>query len=609
MLKLKSIGELVRGMESDYQNGTTQISTYVSFNIKDNVDKIEAYLNSKHISGDTDSQGRDKPFFNIVTAAVNIWFRATDIDRKNIKFKAVKEGDYMLALLASIHLQQWMRKVNFGQFLNEWGRVLARYGSAVVKFVEKEGDLHPEVIPWGRIICDPIDFDNNVKVEKLYFTPAQLRNKKGYNQEIVEELLDSLTTRKGLGYTQEKDNKSEYIEVYEIHGEMPLSYLTKNEEDDETYVQQMYVLSFMATNAAKGEYTDYCLYSGRESSDPYMITHLIKEDGRTMAIGAVEHLFEAQWMMNHSIKQIKDQLDLASKVVFQTSDGNLVGRNVLSSIENGDILIYAQNQPLTMLNNKPDIASIQSFGQQWQSLGNQINGISEAMLGENPPSGSAWRQTQALLQESHSLFELMTENKGLHIEEMMRNKVIPHLKKKMDTTEEISATLEDYQIKQIDAKYVPAEAIKIHNNIIKHQILNGEIAQQPDLNALKQTVQEAQNAFGNQRFIKPHDIKTKTWKEVMKDFEWHVEVDVTGEATDRMAIMDTLNTALQVVANPNYALNDDAKMIVGAILNQTGVISPLQLSLNKSPMSPMMPAPQVGGVGAGMTPSMPTMTK
>ena len=68
----------------------------------EDLERIEAYLNSKHISGDTDSMGRPKPFFNIVTAAVSIGYRATDIDRKNISVRATKMGQTAIAFIATI---------------------------------------------------------------------------------------------------------------------------------------------------------------------------------------------------------------------------------------------------------------------------------------------------------------------------------------------------------------------------------------------------------------------------------------------------------------------------------------------------------------------------
>lgn len=436
-----NVASLVRQLETDYISGNTTISKYVDFSLSENIDTIEAYLNSKHISGSTDALGREKPFFNIVIAAANIWFRATDLDRKNIKVKATKSSDIFPAFLATVHLQEWMRKENFGSFLNEWGRVLSRYGSAVVKFVEADGELHSMVVPWNRLIVDPIDFDNDVVIEVLELTPAQIKKRKGYDKEMVKKLIEAESVRETLG-KQKKDTKGSFIRLYEVHGEMPLSYLTGKDSDQYTYVQQMHVISYVESKE-KGKFDDFTLVKGREEKHPYMITHLIKEDGRVMGRGAVENLFESQWMMNHTTKQIKDQLDLASKLIFQTSDGNFVGQNALNSIETGDILVHAANQPLTQVaNSSHDITSLQNFGSQWKSLASEINGISESMLGNAAPSGTAWRQVEALLQESHSLFELMTENKALHLEDMLTTYIIPFIKKKIDTSKEISATLE-----------------------------------------------------------------------------------------------------------------------------------------------------------------------
>lgn len=596
-----NVAELVRKNEKDFINGSTTISKYVDFSLNGNLDKIDAYINSKHISGETDSMGREKPFFNIVTAAVNIWFRATDIDRKNIKIKATKSTDVFADFLATIHLQDWMRRDNFGAFLNEWGRTLARYGSAVVKFIESDGKLHSMVMPWNRLIVDPVDFDNDVVIEVIELTPAQLKKRKGYDPEVVDELIDATKSRETIG-KDKKDTKANFIKLYEVHGEMPLSYLTGKEEDEKEYVQQMHVVSFVASKK-KGAYDDFCLVKGKESKHPYMITHLIKEDGRTQSIGAVEHLFEAQWMMNHTTKQIKDQLDLASKLIFQTSDGNFVGQNALNSIETGDIMIHAVNQPLTQLaNSSHDITSLQNYGNQWKALGNEIVGTSESMMGNAAPSGTAWRQVEALLQESHSLFELMTENKGLHLEEMLREYIIPHIKKKMDTSEEITATLDSYNLKKVDSKYTKVEGDRrLARKIIDHIINTGETPEVTEQMRQDEItgVQEELVPQGNQRFFKPSDVEDITWKEFFKDLEWEIEVDITGEQKDNQADMATLSTVFQTLAtNPGVLENPKANLLFNKILTKTGTVSPIELAEFSEPSQPV--APQVGGSSTGM---------
>lgn len=614
----ESICEIVRQTEQNYITGSTTISKYVDFDQYENINKIEAYLNSKHVSGDKDSMDRDKPFFNIVTAAVNIWYRATDIDRKNIRIKPTKLNQRVMAFLATILLQDWMRKTGFGAFLNEWGRTLARYGSAVLKFVEKDGELIPSIVAWNRLICDSVDFESNLKIEKLYLTAAQLRKNSSYDKATVKALLDTKQSREQLDGTT-RDNKADFIEVYEVHGELPLSLLTDKESDDDTYVQQMHVVSFVAKDEKKDDYDDFSLYSGR-SEDPYLITHLIKEDGRTQAIGAVEHLFDAQWMVNHSVKAIKDQLDLASQLIFQTADSNFAGRNVLTSIITGDILVHSPNAPLTQIeNNSHDITSLQNFASQWQALAKEITSTPDVMNGTTLPAGTAYRQAAILQQESHSLFEIMTENKGLSIEEMCRRFIIPFLKKEMDTTEEIAAVLDAQGITEFDSIYVPAEAVRRSNDLVTKDALdkaqklaNGadiselQPMQQPDIEAIKSQVQDELNAHGSTRFLKPSDISTKTWKKLLDDLEWEVDVEVTNETKDKETVMTTLTTVLQTIAtNPLVLQDPNMKMLFNKILEETGVVSSIELSAPKQPTpNPLLNA-QNGTTPGVSNPPMP----
>lgn len=599
----KTIAELVREMEKNDKEGKTQSSKYVSVSMREDIDRTDAYMNSKHISGDTDYLGREKPFFNIVTAQRNIWFRATDIDRKNITFRSNKESDVVKAFLYTIKFQEWMKKEAFGRFLNDWGLKLATHGSAVVKFIESGGELHSSVIDWNNFLCDPIDFKNNLKVEKLWLTASQLKKKKGYDKELVEKLLENPQTRETVEGLK-KDNKDDYYLVYEVHGEMPLSLLTDKDEDDDTYVQQMHVITFQEKSDKNSDgFEDYTLYSGRESKDPYMLTHLIEKEGQTYSGGAVKNLFEAQWMVNHSEKMIKDHLELGSKMFFQTSDESFVGANGISSMQDGQVLIHKLNQPLTALNNRPDIGAIQSFKADWQNIGNQINNISESVMGNTAPSGTAWRQVQALLQESHSLFELMTENKGLYLIDMITEHILPFFNKQLDNSDEIAGILEDYQIKKLDSMYLPNEVIRRINKKKKETILSGKVYDPTnDAPLAAQTEQELMAALtGNQRFIKPSEIDGRTWKQVFKDAEFDIDIDVTNEMKDTQGALATLSTVFTtMIANP-MALNDpNVKLVFDKILGIVGGVSPIELQTTAQQPVPL-PA-QAGAAVGGQAP-------
>lgn len=593
----ESIGEIVRKAELDYKSGTTQVSEYVEHSISDTLNTIDAYLFSRHISGSKDSLGRDKPFFNVVVSGANIWFRATDIDRQNIRIRATKEKDWYTSFLATVHLRDWMKRAHFGVYLNDWGRTLSRYGSAITKIVENSNGLHISVVPFNRIIFDAVDFDGNPKIEIIELNLPQLWQRvetHGYDPKAVEELEGALKSRESLE-KERKDNKNEFIRLYEVHGLLPKSMLTGEEKDDNIYVQQMHVISMVGIKKGrKTEYQDFTLVAGQEKFDPYRMDSLLKEEGRALGIGAVEYLFETQWMVNHSQKAIKDQLDLASKLVFQTTDINMLGNNVLTDIENGEVIITEPGTSVSAFpNNSHDTANWQNYSSVWKSLGQEIIGVSEAMLGAQPKSGTAWRQTEAMLNESYSLFELMTENKGLALEDMLRSRVIPWIKKnRMNNKDEITATLASYEINRIDSRHIKNQATKAVNEVLKRKIIEGEVPTPEEQAMLMQDAESAiggqMQEFGNQRFFKPSEVTGETWKETFKDMEWDLDIDITAEARNSREELTTLNTALQVIMNPAFEGNKKAQAIVGRILENTGAMSPVEYaSLPESaPMAP-----------------------
>ena len=597
----ESLHSLVREAQENLTRGANKIGDYVEWSLYDTIQRIYAYLNSKHISGSTDSLGRDKPFFNIVSAAVNIWYRATDIDRKDIIVLPDKYANTASAFIATILLQEWMKRTKFGAFLNKWGRTLAQYGSAVVKFVEKDGELTSTVVPWQNLIVDPIDFKSLPVIERFFKTPSQLKNMAtpghpdyaGYNMEAVEGILDNREARTSMK-DEQRDNRAEYIEIYEVHGELSQATykLAKGEEPDDNdeniFFQQMHVISWVEN---KDGIKDFTLYSGKEKKNPYMITHLIEEDGRSLGIGAVEYLFDAQWMVNHSMKQWKDQMDLASKLIFQTADATVAGKNILTNVENGDIIYTDVNKPVTQLNNtKSDITNVKAYAEQWRVLGQEVTSTPDAARGITPPSGTALGTVQITTAQGLSLFEIMTENKGQYLEEMLREHIIPHLKTKLNNQDEIVAMLEDRDITKIDKMFVPKEAIKRYNERTKQLALAGKIDQAMpfDPQVEEGAVREQLGELGNTRYLTPGQI---TWKEIVKDLEWKLDMMITNEQIDKQAVYQTYNTMLQTIAqNPMVLQDPNAKLLFNKIL-LLGNVSPIELSTVAPAPAPVTPAP------------------
>jgi hypothetical protein len=252
--------------------------------------------------------------------------------------------------------------------------------------------------------------------------------------------------------------------------------------------------------------------------------------------------------------------------------------------------VHADGKPIVPVNNQHDITQIVNFGVMWQRVAQEITSTPDALRGDYAPSGTAWRQVEALRIESHSLFEQMKENKGLAIEEMMRKFIIPYLKTQMDTTDEITDILSDAEIAQFDSIYIPQEAIKQNNKQIIDTVLSGQIADNNDLEVLQGNIKNELAVYGNQRFLKPSEISSKTWKEVLKDFEWKAECNPTEESIDTRAALETLNTMLQTAVN-NPELY---RFLVNKILENTGQVSPVEIPNFKPQIQQISPMAAIG---------------
>jgi hypothetical protein len=598
---MKPLHTLIQEQIEDYTSKKVTITDKYEFSQYETLQQIENFTHSRFGSGQNDSRGNPKPFFNITKGKVNIAVRATDLDRKDIRIKTADSDNYFRAFVASKFNHQLMKKMKMADYLNAWGERLPKYGSVVTKIVERKGNLDISVMDWMNFVCDPVDFDSAPQIEKLTLTVGQLRDKvkEGWDEDAIEQLIDAKKEpRKTLrGKTVYEDPS--YITVYELHGLLPIAYLKDKpkETDWKKYTRQMQVIAWQVND--KKEREDFTLYKGKEKKTPYSISHWTKADGRTLGVGVVEDMFQPQIWHNYNIKKMKDQLDLASTTILATSDGNLAARNVLSNLQNGDFVIHAVNQPITAINLAPQgVEGLQALSEMWQKAAEDITSTPDAISGSTMPSGTAFRQVAMLNTEAHSYFDYITECKGNYIEYLYREYIIPYIMKQLETTEEIVAVLDTQEIEWLDN----AVADIAVTDEIKKQTLAGAVVSPIQLDQLRQQKLQDLKRTGAKRFINPG---SGTWKTYFKDFEWEADIDITGESEDKKTIIDTLYNALATVAqNPGILTNPTMKMLFMRLLDASGVVSPLDIetAAASQPSAQTQQPGQPGQPGQGQPP-------
>jgi hypothetical protein len=586
---VKPLHSVVEQQIDNYISEKVTITDAYQFSQYETIQQIENFMHSKFTSGQNDSRGNPKPFFNITKGKVNIAIRATDIDRKDISMKENGSDDYFRAFVASKYNQTLMKKMRLQDYLNEWGEDLPTYGSVVTEVIEKGGNLSISVMDWANFVCDPVNFDSAPKIKKLTLTSAELYMKvgEGWDADAIDDLIEAKReSRKNLkGETVFED--AAYIEVHEVHGKLANAYLKSkpSKKDERTYSQQMHIIAWNIND--KNEREDFTLYKGKEKKDPYSISHWKKTKGRTLGVGVVEDMFQPQIWHNYGAKKIKDQLDLASVTIYQSSDGNLAARNVLTNLQNGDFIIHAVNQPITPVNAAPQgVQGWQEYMEMGKGVAEQVTSTPDAISGDTMPSGTAFRQVALLNTEAHSYFDYITENKGNYLEFLYREYFIPYIVKQLDNTDELVATLDSHELEFLDNEV----ANICLTEELKKQTLAGNIVSPIQLDQLRtQNLQDLKKT-GAKRYLNPG---SSTWKDYFKDFEWDADINITGESEDKKTTIDTLFNALQTVAqNPNILTDPTTKMLFMRLLEASDVVSPLEIQTAAAQPQPQQPQGQ-----------------
>jgi hypothetical protein len=85
---VESIYKFVAKQRDSYRSDKITITEGYDFSQYETLRTIELYDNDKFLSGNEDSLGREKPFFNIVSFRKNVATRATDLDTKDVQIQS-----------------------------------------------------------------------------------------------------------------------------------------------------------------------------------------------------------------------------------------------------------------------------------------------------------------------------------------------------------------------------------------------------------------------------------------------------------------------------------------------------------------------------------------
>lgn len=558
------------------------------------------YKNSQFSVGNDDAQRDNKPFKNIVRPILNMAYRTEGFDVKDITLYVDDSESFFKSFLVKKYHDRWASQNDIDTFLDEMVESYVDYGGALIKDVN---DVKPEVVPLYSIaFCDQTNILTAPLGIKHFLSPDELQGfaKKGWgdpknNADITIEDLIVVAGQYKVPDSQTGEQvkvSTKAITIYEVHGVLPEKYMLNGGSMDK-FVRQMQIVAFYKNE--KGKNVGVKLFAGKEKES---IFRMIKRDpihGRALGFGGVEELFEAQVWTNWDEIAKKGMLELASKIIFKTTDAAFKNRNKITDAENGEVFTLDAGNDVQQINTQPvNIIVFEKAVQDWNDHAQTMGGATDPMMGKNAPAGTPFAlqqltTTQAQAGHIYRQGKLSTFTVGLY-----RDWMLKWFAKDLAGAKKFLAELSLDELQTIAENVVTNQI----NDVIKGKILKGEVINPSDIDKLKVAVRTQFMKAGNKKFLEILDGE-------MKDVPLDVHIDIAGKQKDLAGATDKIvNIFRFAIGNPqgfiqvmklpgmSKAFNDILEFSnLSPVDFSMGDMSNMDTPANPAPVTPPNPVP------------------
>ena len=578
-----SIYSFIREAQRSYESDFISVVEGYEYNQLDTIQRVTLYWASKYIDGDEDEILGKLPFDNVVIGAVEKEAQATDFDTKDIQIRPISGSakDRWKAKLSNKALFNHLEEVKFAKTLNQICHVRALYGGVMVK----KTDDGTKVVPWQNLITDQSDIANGIVIERHYYTPAELKQKKGW-----DNIDEAIRTAKEYRSTEMEDDSQlsetfgDLIEVWEVHGVIEKKVWDAEAEEND-YERRMMVVVGANWNTSNQDgdtiENGIILYNEAEKESPYKYNARNPIPGRGLGVGVVESLFETQTWHNFTLAEQFRGMAMAGKQLFD-SDNPKIAAN-LYKLPHGTVLKRSsEHSPTSLINTMPSgLPMYDSLRAEMRNTGNEIVGQFDAVTGKsnvNKPLGVVAIENI----EGHSRFEQEREEIGELVEEIIRDWELPAAIKKIKTKNELSANFDARELLEIDQIIINKEL----QMFAVDQVMAGNLVTPEMMEMQRRKIMKELGKEGMKRVIT--DIND--W---VDDKYGNVRVSTTSESRDRQAWFQDRTAILQYLTpeDPRYSA------IVDSIMDEMGItLEDVQLAAEQNVTPGQAPSrqPEIG---------------
>lgn len=502
------------------------------------------YYYGKYDTGSFDAQGYYKFFANITKPTCDIATKFIDIDTGNIML--IPEGgsdeNATYTWLMERKLRTWLKTAGFASTLNTISQEFPK-GHVVLKRLK---DKYKKV-PIVSLRIDPAleSLDKMPFIVEVHLmTEGEVREqgwntddlkraaKKGNTYEIHECYIKDINDYKRVIYAG----------LYDIQGASQTRTPESKLSEGYTFIPSIK------------------LHEDAVSRHPYREAKFEDVEGRWLGFGFPEYLKDNQISENEAENLERKALILKALQLYQTTDENIQGRNVLTDTMNGDILVSG-DQIMPVAKDNADLSAYNNTrGRNMENIQRKTF-TTDITTGANLPSRTPLGVASLQASLATSYFEQKQEDLGIFVKNLILDDVMPNFKRENRKEHAMTFLRSEEDRRKVEELVLDLKKWEIRAAYIE----------KTGFDATLEDIDRAWTKANEELKNKPA-VEIKIPGGAYDEAKYRLDVVVTGESIDVSARSQVLQIALQIVgSNPAILQNDVTRSVFFKFLSLGGV--------------------------------------
>lgn len=570
--------QIVKNFKTTYQGGNVQVTDHAYYKINDLVQtcrknylgvyKKAGFKGEHQINPQT---GKPLIWVPITEWSVDELTKNVDIDTKDITVTATSSKTYGTASAMRFLLINWLKRLNFGEDLNDIIRFLLTDGSQIIKSYHGY-NMDMDAVTLKTSLVDTMNLITDQSARNLQEAPGLI--------ELMSPTIDMFQSMgdkwqkvdqaKGvkqkpsfykLTADAEEDTDVPYVPTYDYNGKIPAWIVDGKASTAEIMSPTKWIEGRIVLSNMDDMPVVHLIKSNEKKFRPYEDIRGKHIRNRLLGRGTAEALIGIQYAMNEQANIRQDNFRIFGPGMFKYTKRAGVTQAKLARMRSGGSIELRDMDEFEQLPMQ-DITANQSMANEdrLMSWAEKQTATPAIARGETLPASRSATAASLEDRRAESAFSLMREQIGLGLGRTIERHWLPIILDQLKDDDVISVIADPKELQDVDEMLLNHFA---NEAVLTYKKQHGVY---PDPQLFEREKQAAKKKLG--RFD-----KARFFRHVKGEVEgqrFGVTIDVGDEEVDKQGIIDNLTNFL-VSYNPVLGGKVDTDAVALEIFDQMGL--------------------------------------